>query len=111
MYNNSKLSYILGAAKMKYYPTPIDTSKIELSSEIQELTEVLAENTHDLWAQQRIKEGWRYGTNRDDIQKTHPGLRPYNQLTETEKEYDRITAMNTLKAMMALGYKIEKKEN
>ncbi len=33
-----------------YTPKPIDTSDVELSPEILELTELLAKNTHDVWA-------------------------------------------------------------
>jgi hypothetical protein len=93
---------------LKYNPKPIDTSNIELSSEIMELTEILAENTHDVWALQRMSEGWRYGPRRDDNKKEHPTLLPYKELPESEKEYDRKTALQTLKAIMALGYRISK---
>ncbi|MCP2033521.1 ryanodine receptor 2 [Planomicrobium sp. HSC-17F08] len=95
---------------MSYKPSPIDTKDISLSEELKQLTETLAESTHDVWAQRRIDEGWVYGKERNDVLKTHPGLLPYNELVESEKEYDRSTAMETLKAIIALGYSIEKKE-
>lgn len=91
-----------------YIPVPIDTSKITLSDELLELTELLAKNTHDVWAQQRASQGWTYGTNRDDAEKKHPGLIPYEELSEVEKDYDRSTSLETLKAIIGLGYKIEK---
>jgi hypothetical protein len=91
-----------------YEPKPIDTSKVHLSEEIFELTEQLAENAHEVWAQRRIAEGWRYGPRRDEDKKTHPSLVPYKDLPESEKDYDRSTAMETLRAMLALGYEIEK---
>lgn len=94
---------------MTYKPKPIDTSKIQLSKEILELTELLAEHTHDIWAQQRIDQGWDVGEKRDDDKKLHPCLVPYKELPEDEKVYDRNTALQTLKAILALGYKIEKK--
>ncbi|MFI5458009.1 MAG: RyR domain-containing protein [Isosphaerales bacterium] len=93
---------------MKYEPRPIDTSTIELTPEILELTERLAENAHDLWGRQRIADGWTHGPQRDDTKKQHPSLVPYDQLPESEKQYDRIAAMETLKAIRALGYHIEK---
>ena len=93
---------------MTYEPKPIDTSHIALTTEIEELTELLARNTHDNWARQRMREGWRYGPSRDDSQKEHPGLVPYEQLSDAEKEYDRKTAMETLKAIIALGYRVVK---
>ncbi len=91
-----------------YKPKLIDTSKIQLTSDILELTERLAENAHDVWAQQRLADGWTYGERRDDSHKKHPCLVPYNQLPESEKKYDRRTAMESIKAILALGYQISK---
>ena len=91
---------------MDYRPKPIETGEMELSPELLALTEKLAENAHDIWAQGRMKEGWTYGEKRDDVLKKHPDLLPYDQLPESEKEYDRRTAMETLKAVLALGYRI-----
>ena len=93
---------------MTYKPMPIDTSKVKLPGELLKLTELLAENSHDNWAKQRMAEGWVYGPKRDDARKQHPDLVPYKDLPESEKEYDRIAAMETLKAIIALGYRIEK---
>ncbi len=93
---------------MSYEPKPIDTSRIELNREIEELTELLARNAHDNWARQRMLEGWRYGANRDDKKKEHPCLVPYEQLPDSEKEYDRKSAMETLKAIIAMGYDVAK---
>lgn len=92
---------------MAYQPHPIDTSQVKLSPQVRELTERLAENAHDHWARQRLLDGWRYGPARNDANKEHPCLVPYDQLPESEKVYDRQTAMETLKAITALGYRIE----
>lgn len=91
-----------------YTPNPIDTGSIELPKELLELTEKIAENVHENWSAGRIADGWTYGETRDDAKKTTPCLVPYSELTETEKEYDRNTALQTLKMIVALGYKIEK---
>lgn len=91
-----------------YKPNPIDTSKVELPLELLELTEKIAENVHENWSQGRIKEGWTYGEIRDDKTKKTPCLVPYSELSESEKEFDRNTALETLKLIVAMGYKIEK---
>lgn len=91
-----------------YTPDPIDTTNVELSKELLELVELLAENTHDNWAAGRIAEGWTYGPVRNDELKQHPCLIPYNDLPENEKDYDRVTSMETLKTIRKLGWKIEK---
>ena len=91
-----------------YIPQPIDTSKIKLSADLLELTELLARNTHEVWATQRLAQGWKYGATRNDAEKLHPCLVAYEELPESEKEYDRSTAMEALKVIQKLGYKIEK---
>ncbi len=92
----------------KYLPNPVDTSKIVLPEHLLLLKEKIAENVHENWAVGRINEGWTYGEKRDDTKKTTPCLVPYDELADSEKEYDRITALETLKLIIALGYKIEK---
>ena len=91
-----------------YVPRPIDTSSVELPEELLRLGELLAKNTHDVWARQRIREGWVYGELRDAEQKTHPDLVPYEELPEGEKQYDRSTSMETLRVILSLGYRIVK---
>ncbi len=91
---------------MNYQPKPIDTDKVILTTEHLTLTELLAKNTHELWAQQRLADGWKYGEKRDDVKKEHPCLVPYEDLPESEKEYDRRTALGAIKTFLALGYRI-----
>lgn len=92
-----------------YQPKPIDTSKIELTPDLTQLTELLAENAHDIWAERRMAEGWTRGPERNDTARRHPDLVPYRDLPDSEKEYDRKAAMETLKAICALGYEIQKR--
>lgn len=94
--------------RKNYHPAPLDTSAVFLSDDLVELTEEMARNVHEVWAAARMAQGWRYGESRDDIKKTHPGLVPYEELPEEEKEYDCRTAVETLKLIMKLGYKIVK---
>lgn len=89
-----------------YRPNAIDASAVALPGEMSELTERLAENAHDIWAAQRMADGWSFGPKRDDAAKKHPCLVPYAELPDSEKEYDRIAALGTLKAILALGYRI-----
>ena len=91
-----------------YTPKPIDTSDVQLPAEMNQLVEQLARNVHDNWAIGRIKEGWTYGTQRDDKNKKHPCLVDYDDLPENEKEYDRSTAVETIKLILKLGWRIEK---
>lgn len=93
-----------------YTPNPIDTDDIHLPDELTALTEQLARNVHDVWSAGRIAEGWTLGLTRDDRMKTTPCLVPYDELPEQEKDYDRNTALQTLKLILKLGYRITKKE-
>lgn len=96
-------------SEKNYLPSPLDTAEIALSDDLVGLTEEMARNVHDVWAQSRLSQGWRYGEARNDRDKTHPCLIPYEELPEEEKEYDRRTATETLKLIMKLGYEIVKK--
>ena len=89
-----------------YVPKPIYSGDVVLPDGLEALCEQLARNTHDVWASRRIAEGWRYGPVRDDIQKLHPSLVPYEELPESEKEYDRRTSMESLKLLYKFGYRI-----
>lgn len=93
---------------MSYMPNPIDTSDVILPEEILKLCEKLAENTHEVWAKGRADQGWVYGKERNDEKKETPCMVPYNELSEAEKDYDRNTAVETLKLIVKLGYKITK---
>lgn len=92
-----------------YEPKPIDTTMIRLPEELLGLLESIAENVHDVWAAGRISEGWTYGESKDVENKKTPLLVPYAELPESEKEYDRNTASETLKLIIKMGYSIEKK--
>ena len=92
-----------------YTPKPIDLSDVELDDDLNKLREAIAENAHEVWAENRYAEGWRYGEQRNDELKLHPDMVPYSQLPEGEKEYDREMAMKTLKLLTKLGYDIVKR--
>lgn len=89
-----------------YTPQPVDTSDVQLPEELNVLVEDMAKNVHDVWARNRIQQGWIYGSERNDTLKHHPCLVAYEELPEMEREYDRDTAVETLKLITKLGFKI-----
>ena len=93
-----------------YTPKPIDLSDVELTEDLNDLREAIAENAHEIWAENRQAEGWTYGPQRDDQLKQTPDMVPYSQLPEGEKEYDREMAMKTIKLLKKLGYDLIKRE-
>ena len=92
-----------------YEPCPINLDDISLTDDLLELREAIAENAHDVWATARKKEGWTFGPERDDANKKHPDLIPYSSLPDSEKEYDRLMALDTIKLVKKLGFEIVKK--
>lgn len=92
----------------EYIPHPINTSEIALPKELEALVELMAKNTHDVWAKSRLEQGWTYGKQRNDELKQHPCLVPYNELREEEKEYDRNTSIETLKLILKIGFTISR---
>ena len=93
-----------------YEPQPINLDCIQLTDDLLELREAIAENAHEVWAAARIKEGWTYGRERDDANKKHPDLIPYSALPDSEKEYDRLMALDTIKLVKKLGFEIIKRK-
>lgn len=91
-----------------YTPNPIDTSDVILPEELTKLAELIAENVHEVWARNRIAQGWTLGNVRNDELKQHPCLIPYDELTEDEKHFDRETAFETIKFIKKLGFNIIK---
>lgn len=92
----------------KYNPSPVDTSAVHLPAELLPLIEEMAKNVHEVWALNRQQQGWTYGPERNDTLKQTPCMVPYDQLPDTEKDYDRATSQETLKLILSLGFTISK---
>lgn len=111
-WNDSKNYLVtITSNRMKTYtPKPIDLSDVELTEDLNELREAIAENAHEVWAVERVAQGWSYGPQRDDSKKENPCMVPYSQLPDSEKRFDREMAMNTIKLLKKLGYDLIKRE-
>lgn len=92
-----------------YIPQPEDTAGVEIPAELMELAEQMARNVHEVWARSRMAEGWTWGPERDDAARRHPCLVPYDELPESEKEYDRATSQETLRLILKLGFGISRR--
>ena len=105
-WNATRRYMVTATMNGEYNPMPIDVSDVELIDGLDDLIEAIAENAHNVWARARLDEGWRYGAERNDQEKTHPDLVEYIKLPESEKQYDRIMAQNTLRLIMSMGFDI-----
>lgn len=92
----------------EYIPKPIDIKDVELRAEITSLSEAIAENLHEIWAELQRAEGWRYGTTHNDELRITPNMVPYAELSESQKESNRNMSMQTIKLIQKLGYDIIK---
>jgi RyR domain len=92
---------------LSYDPKLIDNSDIELSKQLEPLIERLAENNHDLWAVGRVAEGWKLGPHPTKKSGKRRFWFPYAELSESEKQYDRRMAVETLKSIVHFGGHIE----
>ena len=112
-WNDSKNYLVtINTKDMKTYnPRPIDLSDVKLTEDLNELREAIAENAHEIWAVERLAQGWSYGPERNDTKKENPCMVPYSQLPEKEKDFDRNMAMDTIKLLKKLGYDIIKRED
>lgn len=102
--------YLVAASvdSLVYDPKPIDVSDVLLDDDLLDLTEAIAENTHEVWAHGRKQEGWTYGPERNDTLKQNPDMVPYSDLPEGEKEYDRKTAFDALRLAKKLGFNVSR---
>ena len=92
-----------------YTPNPMDTTHVQIPEELKELTQLMAKNCHEVWAKNRIEQGWTYGPERNDAEKKHPCLVPYEDLTEEEKSYDVNTCLETIKLILSMDFHIGKR--
>ena len=90
---------------MSYQPRPIDLAHVALTEEIVKLIERLAENAHDGWAAKRMTEGWTLGPKRPQADS-----RCWFPTPSTESEAIWPRPGDHIKAILALGYRIEKSE-
>jgi len=109
-WDDSSNYIVILSNQSNYEPHPLDLDDVTIEPELMELREAIAENAHEVWAKTRKDQGWAYGAERDDAKKLHPDMIPYNLLPESEKEYDRQMAINTIKLVKKLGWELKKRK-
>uniref|UniRef100_A0AAR2M0X8 Ryanodine receptor 1 n=1 Tax=Pygocentrus nattereri TaxID=42514 RepID=A0AAR2M0X8_PYGNA len=90
-----------------YKPAPLDLSHVKLTPNQNQLVEKLAENGHNVWARDRVRQGWTYSIVQDIMNKRNPRLVPYNLLDERTKKTNRDSVNNAVRTLIGYGYNIE----
>ncbi|XP_004859111.1 ryanodine receptor 1 isoform X5 [Heterocephalus glaber] len=95
-------------AEGNFDPRPVETLNVIIPEKLDSFINKFAEYTHEKWAFDKIQNNWSYGENIDEELKTHPMLRPYKTFSEKDKEIYRWPIKESLKAMIAWEWTIEK---
>ncbi|XP_065491147.1 ryanodine receptor 3 isoform X3 [Caloenas nicobarica] len=90
-----------------YKPAPLDLSEVKLLPSQEFLVDKLAENAHNVWAKDRIKQGWTYGIQQDLKNKRNPRLVPYVLLDERTKKSNRDSLREAVRTFAGYGYNVE----
>uniref|UniRef100_A0A8K9UFG8 Ryanodine receptor 3 n=1 Tax=Oncorhynchus mykiss TaxID=8022 RepID=A0A8K9UFG8_ONCMY len=90
-----------------YKPTPLDLSEEKLTAGHEVLVDKLAENAHNVWAKDRIKQGWTYGIQQDVKSRRNPRLVPYALLDERTKKSNRDSLREAIRTLVGYGYNID----
>ncbi|MGE5473617.1 MAG: RyR domain-containing protein [Ignavibacteriales bacterium] len=93
-----------------FKPEPIDISGIVIDEALEAAADAIAYNAHEVWSIDRLQAGWIWAEVRDNDKKLHPLLKPFEELTENDKSYDKDLAFGNLKAIVALGGSIVKRQ-
>uniref|UniRef100_A0A8C4H809 Ryanodine receptor 2b (cardiac) n=1 Tax=Dicentrarchus labrax TaxID=13489 RepID=A0A8C4H809_DICLA len=89
-----------------FCPAPVDTSKVVLPPQLEDIREKMAENIHELWAMDKIDLGWTHGPVRDEVKRHDPCLVEFSKLSEHERNQNLQMAEDTLRTLLALGFHI-----
>ncbi|XP_073337843.1 ryanodine receptor 2 [Pagrus major] len=106
-----RVKYMILATKYEqpsgYRPAPVDLSHVFLTTAHQEVVNLLAENDHNVWARERIKQGWTHGGQQDVKAKRSPYLVPYGLLDERTRRVGRESVREAVCTLLAYGYSLE----
>lgn len=76
------------------------------SDVFERFAEKLAERMHNEWYKEREAAGWRYGPQRLEEEKTHPLMRPWNQIIEDERQIDYSLPEFFIDLLEEFGYAV-----
>ncbi|NXB80218.1 RYR2 protein, partial [Donacobius atricapilla] len=90
-----------------YKPAPMDLSFIKLTPSQEAMVDKLAENAHNVWARDRIRQGWTYGIQQDVKNRRNPRLVPYALLDDRTKKSNKDSLREAVRTLLGYGYNLE----
>ncbi|XP_058690687.1 ryanodine receptor 2 isoform X3 [Poecile atricapillus] len=90
-----------------YKPAPMDLSFIKLTPSQEAMVDKLAENAHNVWARDRIRQGWTYGIQQDVKNRRNPRLVPYALLDDRTKKSNKDSLREAVRTLLGYGYHLE----
>ena len=110
--------YPEGKFKIESSATQIESTNKRLADAVvlndqdyRNLCEGLAKQQHLSWTKTKTDRGWRYGLELNTVAKTHPLLRPWEQLSENHKSVDMDLPKLFINLLENYGYAIVKKSD
>jgi hypothetical protein len=68
--------------------------------------DLLSTMEHERWMAERLAAGWKLGPVRDVVNKLHPSLKPWDDLSDMDKDRDRATVRDLPMFLARTGYAI-----
>ena len=92
-----------------FQPHPIDTGDVELPEDLDDLVDLLARNSHEVWAEGKLNQGFQYAPKRNIVpgMKLSASLIPFRLLSTDERSKNKINASAGIKTIFALGWVIK----
>ncbi|KAI1309033.1 Ryanodine receptor [Halotydeus destructor] len=102
---------LVAPADGPYKPNPVPISGVSLTADLHNIVQKFSEHYHDAWSQRKFENGWTYKETWSMTRKTHPRLKPYHMLTETERNKYREPIADALKTLIASNWKLDQTDN
>ena len=97
----------LATAGCTIVPVPLADHDVSFTFSEEEVEE-LARAEHDRWCDDLRREGWRWGRWKDSSRREHPGLVPWSELSEDERDKDREPVRELPRMLTLVGFEIQR---
>lgn len=111
-YQHPDLDFDVEATTIPTYT--MDKSLPSITVDQQEYADVakaFAKKQHDDWVKERTEQGWRYGPTVSLSERTHPLLRPWDEIPEQYRKVDTDQPQKLLDLLNQHGYAVVSKED